>query len=165
MIKKLLALYFALMCSASVLAQTKRSVAEDSVLCVVDGVKHRGTPQIDTGKIAEISVYKDKVEAYKKYGNDARNGVIIVTTLQFAVQSYQKRFSALSLAYRQYILKNKGNDDGVLYLINDKLVPVAKKQKAIKLYKTTNIKEVDFKIDHDSSRMYLKLPTLNITTN
>ncbi|RKR82566.1 hypothetical protein BDD43_2751 [Mucilaginibacter gracilis] len=98
--KTLFILLFVLTGITSVSAQTKKNAYEDSVLCVVDGVKHRGVPKIDTNFIAEIMVYKDHDEALKQFGNEARNGVVIINTLSFEISEYQKRLSLFSNSYK-----------------------------------------------------------------
>jgi tetratricopeptide (TPR) repeat protein len=48
--------------------------------------------------ILEITVIKDKSKT-AKYGAEGKNGVLLVTTIKFGIQSYQRKFGALSTDY------------------------------------------------------------------
>lgn len=71
---------------------------------------------IDPKSILQVNVIKPEA-GIKKYGPQAKNGVIIVVTKKFAVKAYQQRLSALLDEYKKY-LKEHHNDDRLSFVIN-----------------------------------------------
>lgn len=52
--------------------------------------------------ILEITVIKDKSKT-AKYGAEGKNGVLLITTINFGIQNYQKKFAALSANYAKAV--------------------------------------------------------------
>ena len=119
----------------------------DSAIYVIDGVlsdkKLGGVNPLDILSIDIIK--KDKASEYFEGG--ARNGVVLVITKAFAIKSYQKKLSAFSKKYKNYIETHQNSDDNLVYILNG--TPLEKKNNdeiARTLYKISieNIKTVKY---------------------
>ena len=121
-------------------------------LMICDGKKlnEEDLKGINANDVIEVTVLKEKSGA-ATYGPEGKNGVVLVTTVKYGIQNYQKVFGALSADYAKAVKV----PDTFSYKINGK--PVTGKSSDIvgKLYriKAANIKLVS-----------LKNNTVNITT-
>lgn len=121
--------------------KTDTTRTDNQPLMFLDGkvVKKTDLEGINPNDILELEVLKEK-SATAKYGADGINGVIIMTSINFGVQSYQKMLGAFSKDY----LKDASIPDTFLYQINHK--PLTGKHSDIvgKLYhlEAGDIKEV-----------------------
>jgi hypothetical protein len=79
-------------------------------------IKAAAFQTIDPKSILQVNVMKPEA-GIKKYGPQAKNGVIIVVTKKFAVKAYKQRLSALLDEYKKY-LKEHHNDDRLSFVIN-----------------------------------------------
>jgi TonB-dependent SusC/RagA subfamily outer membrane receptor len=71
--------------------------------------------KIKPNDIIELSVLKG-ASAEALYGSKGANGVIIITTKQYAISRYQQKFSTFSKKYKRYIDSLKSNDDEIVYV-------------------------------------------------
>jgi antitoxin component YwqK of YwqJK toxin-antitoxin module len=90
--------------------------------------------------VLEITVIKDKSKT-AKYGAEGKNGVLLITTINFGIQSYQKKFGALSADYA----KTARTPDVFSYQIDGKLLSGKLSEIVGKLYnlKADTIKSVN----------------------
>ena len=146
--------------------KANRSKMEDSVLCVVDGIKHRKISQLNPDSLAEIPVHNNGSTAFKICGNEAINGVLEVKTSRFEVNAYQTKLKSFSGAYKQYLEENTTINNPIFYVINDTFIDTSKPKGDNTIYaiQPNNIKKVRFTIEHDDTVGKLILPTLIITT-
>jgi hypothetical protein len=142
---------FFLSVSAKVLAQSvdtsskdtsKRFMIVDAVsvddnakpLYVVDGVIFNGNiKKINPNDILSINIIKkDKASEY--FESDVSNGVVVVVTKTGAIKTYQKKFSAFSKKYKDYIDHNKNSDDSCAYVLNGVIIYSSVNERIKKLY-------------------------------
>jgi hypothetical protein len=71
-------------------------------------------------EIAAVTVYKD-TSALKIAGEKGRNGVIYITTKEYARHNYWKYFKSKSSDYAKAVPSLK-NEDNVVYILNDKVL-------------------------------------------
>ncbi len=154
MSKKLIYLIVLLFLSKVVSAQTANATGtvfrcaasnnSNEPLYILDNKIIASINNIAPDSILELSVLKDS-SATAAYGQNAINGVVIITYRKFAVNHYQSNFSKLSKKYKNYIRLNNSDDSGLLYVING--VPVDGKSDEVirKLYELNknNIKSVN----------------------
>jgi hypothetical protein len=108
------------------------------ILYDVDG-KLYYTESLKKGLFNPAKVFYVKVlkpnEAKMKYGENAKNGVIvIITNKEFAVKSYETKFCSFSKKYESYILNNNDNDKDLEYVLDGKELDDSEYNKIIKLY-------------------------------
>lgn len=170
---RLLLLFFLLLLVGRVSAQIniEHHSYEDSLLYVIDGVKQRGVKQIpDTSDMVELSTYKTGDAAYKKYGNDARYGVVIIITKKYAIESYQKKLSEISNLYKLYLERDKEKDNpfsvSSIYYIDGKELKGSQKNIATILYslKKESIASLIMDSDFEGSYAPTKHYKIFITT-
>lgn len=76
---------------------------------------------LNPNKILDISVLKDSaLDRTSSAGFHGR--AVVITTKKYAILQYQKKFSAFSKAYNNYIDSLKSDDQQVTYVINGELV-------------------------------------------
>jgi hypothetical protein len=77
-------------------------------------------------------------EAVSIYGSEVINGAVVFITQDFAVKAYQKKFSEVSLFYKQFIERDKEKDTPFsvfsTYYIDGKKVHGDQKEITTKLY-------------------------------
>jgi TonB-dependent SusC/RagA subfamily outer membrane receptor len=96
--------------------------------------------KVNPGDIFEISVLKDTL-AKALYGSKAANGVIIITTKQYAISQYQQKFCKFSKAYKHYIDSLKSDDKQITYVIDGKfLIDKGRNDEISQLYKISKEK-------------------------
>jgi hypothetical protein len=94
------------------------SIYQNPPLCIIDNkISKHDLDSLDVNSIIKLVVFKDK-EAIKKYGSKGKNGVIVITTKTFAINYYQKKFSALSAKYATYLAENHNNEEDIGYIVN-----------------------------------------------
>jgi hypothetical protein len=117
----------------------------------------------DTSNILNVKVLKGN-ESTDKYGKQGMNGTILIITKKYATKQYQKRFSAFSKKYKDYLMEhNKSKDDSCSYVLNGTFLLNGSNEKIEKLYniKSQGIKGIGIAenpgYNGDESRKYLVL--------
>jgi hypothetical protein len=124
---KLLTIIFCLVLSVNALAQSKSDSLKhlnESVVYVVDGIL-MSKEQIKSNDILSKDVLKGaSLDRFMSilHSEKILDSVIIISTKQGAIKSYQKKFSAFSKEYKQYIDANKGDDHFCNYIVDDKVI-------------------------------------------
>ncbi|WP_183580024.1 TonB-dependent receptor plug domain-containing protein [Mucilaginibacter sp. X5P1] len=140
-------------------------VNSNAPLYIVDGEIIKSINNVKPDSILEISILKDQ-NATSIYGQEAINGVVIITNRRFAITHYQSNFSKLSKKYKNYIRLNNCDDSGLLYVING--VPLDGKSDDIirKLYDLNkyNIKSVNIIEKGINEESTIQKPLVIITT-
>jgi len=101
-------------------------VKKTKVLYVVDG-KQTYTYATDNkdmpnpNDILSVDVLKPNA-ATIRYGKLGANGAVIIRTKNGAVPLYEKKLSALSQKYKDYLLANHNNDAAIYYVINGEVI-------------------------------------------
>ena len=96
------------------------------VLFVIDG-KQNYTYAMDNKEmpkpddILSVDVLKPNA-ATIRYGKLGANGAVIIRTKNGVIPLYEKKLSALSLKYKDYLLANNNNDAAVYYVINGEVI-------------------------------------------
>jgi TonB-dependent SusC/RagA subfamily outer membrane receptor len=106
------------------------TILNDEPLIIIDNKpknkssSKRILEKINPNDILEFSVLKDAA-AEAIYGSQGANGVIIITTKQYAVSQYQRKLSLFSKKYKNYLLKIQNDDKELIYILNG--MPVERK--------------------------------------
>lgn len=121
--------YGSLATDGVLLIETKQRLNGDSVyridsvivnkhpLFIVDGVPFNGRPDdVLVKDVGEIIAIKN-VANEGAYINRADDGAIIIITRKEAIKQYQKKLSAFSKEYKDYLDTHKGDDTGLTYLM------------------------------------------------
>ncbi|MDB5285799.1 MAG: hypothetical protein JWR05_748 [Mucilaginibacter sp.] len=74
----------------------------------------------DPNQIASLTVYKD-TNAVKKFGDEARNGLIYIESKGFAKNRYWKYFKLKSSEYAK-IVSSSANDLNIQYILNKRIL-------------------------------------------
>jgi len=91
---------------------------DNNALYVIDGeVSQNKLNGADLQNLLSITILK-KFACDACYVNVRDHGAVIVVTKQGAVKSYQKKFSALSIKYKDFIEHHQDNDDSINYVVN-----------------------------------------------
>jgi TonB-dependent SusC/RagA subfamily outer membrane receptor len=93
----------------------------DPIYVVDDVITKFDLNTTNAESILKVEVLKD-AKATAVYGSSGANGVIIITTKQFAIRQYQKKLSAISEAYKKYLAAHKNDDSGLSYVIDGEVV-------------------------------------------
>jgi len=97
---------------------TVKSAPRDSVIYVVDGeVSNHKLSGLDPKDILSVDVLK-KEKASEIFESSAKSDFIIVVTKVGAIKAYQKKLSAFSKAYSDYLVKHKGDDSEVVFIVD-----------------------------------------------
>jgi hypothetical protein len=126
---------------------TVKSAFSDGAIYIIDGIlSDKKLEGVNPHDVLSIDIIR-KDKAYEYSENDVRGGVVVVVTKAFAVISYQKKLSAFSKKYKNYIETHQNNDKELVYVLNG--VPLEKKNndEIIRtLYKISieNIKTVNY---------------------
>ncbi|MDN3581329.1 hypothetical protein [Mucilaginibacter flavus] len=72
------------------------------VFCDGKKIDQSSLNKINPEDVLEVTVIKDGSKT-AQYGAEGKNGVILVTTIKFGIQSYQQKFSALSADYAKAV--------------------------------------------------------------
>jgi len=135
---KIYAVLFCLLLSIPAFAQqsdTARKKADTAAQSIiVDGNEYKGDiKSIDPKVIVNVSIVK--------------NSTIIVTK-PFATAAYQKKFSAISKNYKNY-LEKKQTDTNLQYVLNNTMMNQDRKSTIEEFYQLSpsNIKNITFKRD------------------
>lgn len=87
-------------------------------LYVIDGVIFKDhVKQINPQDIVKVNVLKD-AQAKIIYGKRGANGVIVITTRQFVINQYHKKFVAFSKSYSDYLKAHENKDGDLNYILN-----------------------------------------------
>ena len=78
-------------------------------------IKNDALQSINANDIAIVNIYKDK-EAVKRFGKQAKNGAVIISTKTFAVKSFESVFSSFSNDYKNVI--RQFSEDEIQYIMN-----------------------------------------------
>lgn len=152
---KILTIIYCLFVSVEAFAQNT------DPLYVVDG---KTVPSISNIKAADImeTAILPVSSAVAKYGPNAANGAMVVTTVAAAVTIYQQKFSAFNKRYKKYLEKHHGDDTKLAYVINNTILTAKGKKTVGQLYDIDpkNITKVDYRTD----RRFSTDATIVITT-
>ena len=95
-----------------------RSKNTSKPLYVIDGVIFKDhLKEIDPHDILKVDVLKD-IQAKNKYGSRGANGVILITTRQFVINQYHKKFVVFSKSYSDYLKTHENKDGDFNYILN-----------------------------------------------
>ena len=87
-------------------------------LYVIDGIIFKGDiKEIKPEAILQVAVL-GQPGASSIYGKDGANGVVLIETLNYGVEYYQRKLCNFSMAYRQYLYMHKAEDSNLLYVVN-----------------------------------------------
>ncbi|HEX3383717.1 MAG TPA: TonB-dependent receptor plug domain-containing protein [Mucilaginibacter sp.] len=144
-------------------SQPLDSVVEKDALFVIDGVPSKNKlNDVDAKNVLSIDILKKGKNSDLSF--EPVRDVVIVVTKTGAIKAYQKKFSAFSQKYKDYLNKRNGNDSSLLYVVNG--VPVQGKRDDITrtLYKVPaeKIKAVGFNqgkidIEYDTAAVIINL--------
>jgi len=95
--------------------------SKDPIYVVDDVITKFDLNTTNAESILKVEVLKD-AKATAIYGSLGANGVIIITTKQFAIRQYQKKFSSFSSAYKKYLAVHKNDDSKVTYVLDGEVV-------------------------------------------
>jgi hypothetical protein len=113
--------------------------------CVVDGkIYKRSIKHINPKDILEVSILKDS--ALDRTSSAGFHGpAILITTKLYAISQYQKKLSAFSKEYSDYLDKHKGDDSEVIFLVDGEQL-TGYSDRIIKLFKLPidKIKSAEF---------------------
>jgi len=119
------------------------------ILLVIDGKKMYKFPSKETmpdaSTILSVDVLKPN-EAKRRYGKLGENGAVIIKTKNVIIPLYEKKLSALSQEYKDYMAVHDHNDAEVYYVINGEVFyeqPVELNNKLTKL-SSREIKSIEF---------------------
>jgi hypothetical protein len=123
------------------------SKKNEKLLYVIDGKLYYMASvgnRIDAKNILFVEVLKPK--AAVKYGDQGKNGVIIIASKKFAINSYQVKLGSFSKEYKTYLAGHQNKDDTFEYEVNGVALDDSYYGNAQKLYKISieSIKRVDF---------------------
>ncbi len=117
---------------------------DTNALYIIDGkVSSNKLKGIDLKNILSVDILK--YTAKDPSLNNGINREVIIVTKQGAIKAYQKKLSAFSKGYEDYLLANRNDDEGLWYII-DGLSTKYGVDQISKLYalKKEKIKSVDF---------------------
>jgi len=150
---KLFVIIFCVSLSVSALAQNSDTAKNDVKLTdtasayVVDGKFVQSINDVKPTDIFGVSLLESK-DALKLYGPQAKNGAVVITTKPMAIKKYQEKLAAFSKKYQNY-LALKGNDNNLVYVINNTMLLVGTKKTIRALFDLSadDIQSVEFKKD------------------
>jgi len=135
-------------------------------LIVLDGAIYEGKfTDIDPKDILSFNTLEGPV-ATSIYGEQGKNGVLLMSTLEEGIREYELKLSNFSFAYRFYLEANKNDDSGLVYLLNGVVLEGSRSEIIKRLYdEIEKVKTVDF-IDKFSEKLNLNnsKPIVVITT-
>jgi len=103
-------------------------------------------------------------EGTARYGSKAANGVVVVTTINYAVKQYQDKLARFSKGYDDYVKAKKRDDSNLNYVVDGKQLAGEKIEIVRTLYKlpVKKIKSVTFRdLNKPAGNI---APTLTINT-
>jgi len=169
---RVLTIIFCLFISVNALAQTKDTIksgirdiastqSSNDPLYVVDGNVVPSIKYLKARDIYEMAILSDTT-LKNVYDAKAKNGIMVITTMNGAELKYQKKLIPFSKKYKEYLDK-KGNDDNLSYVINNTMLIARTKHTVEELsdLDPANIKKVEFK----TVRQFKTDATVVITTN
>jgi hypothetical protein len=150
---KLFIIIFCASLSVNALAQNVDTAKKDVKLAdttsayIVDGKLVQSISDIKSTDIYGVSLLESK-DAVKLYGPQAKNGAMVITTKPMAIKKYQEKLAAFSKKYQNY-LALKGNDNNLVYVINNTMLLVGTKKTIRALFDLApeDIQSVEFKKD------------------
>ncbi len=152
---KILTIIFCLFLSVKAFAQS------GDPLYVVDGKVVPSISNIKAGDIMETAVLPDSA-AVAKYGPNAANGAMVVTTVAGAIIIYEQKLSTFNKRYKNYLGKHHGDDTKLAYVINNTILTAKGKKTVGQLY---DIEPKDIaKVDYRTDRHFSTDATIVITT-
>jgi hypothetical protein len=121
-------------------------ILPDSSLTIIDGKVYKGNANnVSPRDIISVDILKAP-RAIEIYGKDAVGGATVIITKTYAIAAYQKKFSAFSKKYKDYI-ELKHDDSNLQYVLNNTIMNVKRKSAIRALYQLSadSIKKVEFK--------------------
>jgi hypothetical protein len=96
-----------------------RLLSKTKTLFIIDGEFLNGQP-VDL-KFTDVVLlnFLQSPEAIEEYGNRAKNGAVVIITNPDITRYYQRKFASYSNDYRAYIEEHFGDDNEIVYLLND----------------------------------------------
>lgn len=114
--------------------------AADFTTVMVDG-------QVTNSKLEDMDgknvLLIEKLIRPQEVGSNRNNVIVKVTTKPFAIKQYQKKLSGFSKEYKAYLDGSKGDDTGLMYVLNGTLIEqpdsIAKKLYEIPVKKVKSV--------------------------
>jgi hypothetical protein len=127
-------------------------------LIVIDGFIYKGKfTDIDPKDILSFDTLGNP-GATNIYGEQGKDGVLLMTTFKTGLEYCQRKLSNFSIAYRFYLEANKNDDSGLVYLLNGVVLEGSRSDIIKKLHdEIEKVKTVDF-IDKRSEKLNLNNP-------
>jgi hypothetical protein len=91
-------------------SQVLKSTGKDPLVIIDDIEGHMKITDLNPNDIQSITILKDTI-GKNIYGEPSKNGVVLVTTMQFAKSKYQTILTYFSYEYAQAIHANKDDND------------------------------------------------------
>jgi hypothetical protein len=114
------------------------TLAKHGALFVMDGIELQKPYHFRRDSVVAITIIT-RDEARKWFESDAQNDVVVMISRQRAVADYQKKFSALSGAYKKYLQTHQDNDKDISYILNGVPLDLKDRNDIIrKLYKISH---------------------------
>ena len=112
-------------------------------LYVIDNVKIKSDDieKFNPKEMATLEVLKDYT-AFEKYGDEGKNGVVLITTKNYARKKYWDFFKSKSADYVKAVPTIK-DEENVIYILNDK---VLEKDFEGDLYKINDSNFIELKV-------------------
>jgi hypothetical protein len=139
------------------------TLAKHRALFVMDGVVLQKPYHLNPDSIIDVTIItRDKAQEW--FHGEPQNDLVILISRRRAIADYQKKFSALSKAYKQYLDSyqirfgnvdtaykkyldaHEGSETHLLYVLDGKLLESGERETIQKLYKidSDSIKKVKF---------------------
>jgi TonB-dependent SusC/RagA subfamily outer membrane receptor len=107
------------------------SIALVNAQYVVDGqLSDNKAKNVDPNTIVSVTVLKERSETYISHDSPT----VIIITKPYAIKEYQKKFSAFSKKYKDYLTGHKNQDDSCSYVLNGTFLINESNEKIKKLY-------------------------------
>jgi hypothetical protein len=119
---------------------------DTNAMYVIDGVVSRNKLNgIDPKDILSVTILK-YASKDPSMANPSDKGAVIIVTKQAAIKAYQKRFSAFSKKYNDYLGNHQSNDESISYILNGVFLSVKPGERTKQLYEipASKIKAIDF---------------------
>jgi len=103
-------------CVVTIPNQSSPLIIVNNVICKCD------ISSINPEAILKMDILKATQAEAAIYGTSGRNGVVIITTIEYAKQQYQNKLSSFSTPYKNYLSIHKNDDSKLSYVLNGKLI-------------------------------------------
>jgi len=87
-------------------------------LIILNDVVYKGDlNKINPNDLLEINIFKDSVHK-AAYGKPGSNGIIKITTIPYAKNTYQTLLSGFSIKYKNYLASHQNDDSRIIYVLD-----------------------------------------------